>query len=223
MRVDEVMTRQVIAVHPETPLKEVARLLVEHRIGGVPVVDEDNKVLGVVSESDFAIKERGGGHIPHARFGWLFDEAGRDAARIVAARSAGEAMSAPVVTIEGPLASVREAAITMVEHNINRLPVTEDGRLIGIVTRGDLVQVFAQPDSAIAEKLQASLHVVDGLVVEDVQNGIVTLSGTVESRVLAETAVQIAEALDGVVAVNSDQLAWREETHREPSVPIGTL
>ena len=222
MRVDEVMTREVITVHPETPLKEVARLLVEHRIGGVPVVDAQDRVLGVVSESDFAIKERGGDYIPHSRLGWLFGDPGRDAARIVAARTAGEAMTAPAVTIEGRVASLREAAITMVEHDINRLPVTEDGRLVGIITRGDLVRVFVQPDAAIQEKLRAALHSVDGLMVEGVEDGIVTVSGTVESRALAETAIRIAEALDGVVGVNSDRLVWREKSSPEPWVPIET-
>ncbi len=221
MRVHEVMTREVITVHPETPLKDVARLLVEHRIGGVPVVDEDSKVLGVVSESDFAIKERGDEYA-YARFGWLFGDAGRDATRIMAARTAGEAMSAPPVTIEGRITCVREAATAMVEHNINRLPVIEDGRLIGIITRGDLVRVFVQPDSAIADKLRTALRAVDGLTVDSVENGIVMLTGSVETRAMAETAVRIAEAFDGVVAVNSDRIAWREETRREPSVPIGT-
>jgi CBS domain-containing protein len=213
------MTREVIAVRPETQLKEVARLLVEHRIGGVPVVDAANKVLGVVSESDFAIKERGGEYIPHVRLGWLFSDVRRNAAR-VAARTAGEAMSAPAVTIEGRIAAVREAATTMVEHNINRLPVTEDGRLIGIITRGDLVRMFVQPDTAIAERLRANLRAVDGLVV-DVEDGIVTLAGTVETQALAETAARIAAGFDGIVAVNSDQLTWRVEPRRESRLPVG--
>jgi len=219
MRVHDVMTREVIAVRPETQLKEVARLLVEHRIGGVPVVDADNTVLGVVSESDFAIKERGAEYIPRVRFGWLFSDVRRDVAR-VAARTAGEAMSAPAVTIEGRIASVREAAITMVEHKINRLPVTEDGRLVGIITRGDLVRVFVQPDAAIAERLRADLRAVDGLIVE-VVDGVVTLSGTVATSALAETSARIVSNFDGVVAVNSDQLTWRVEPRREPLVPVG--
>lgn len=217
MRVYELMTHDVVAVPPDTTLKEVARLLVDHRIGGVPVIDDDRVVLGVVSESDFVIKELSSDNVRRSRFDQLLGRAKQDAAR-VAARMAGEAMTAPAITIDGT-ASVREAAIKMVERNINRLPVTESGRLVGILTRGDLVGLFAQPDSAIADRLRHLLRAVDGLVVERVENGIATLAGTVETRVMAETAAHLAEVADGVVAVNRDRLTWREDSDREPTRP----
>jgi CBS domain-containing protein len=215
MKIHDVMTRDVVAVHPETPLKEVARLLVEHHIGGIPVVDHDNVVIGVVSESDFAMKERG---IDYTRDSIIDRLAGRTAAdeKRVLATIAGEAMSTPPITIEGRIASLREAAIVMLDRRVNRLPVTDDGRLIGIITRGDLVRVYAQPDETIATRLHDALRAVDGLIIEGVENGVVTLAGTVASLDLAAAAVRAAAAVDGVVAVHRERLVAMEELPDQP-------
>lgn len=219
MRIYDVMTTDVVAVHPDTPLKEVARLLTEHRIGGMPVVDAENVVIGVISESDFVIKERGADYLPDSIVDRLTGRTARDARR-VAATTAGEAMTAPAVTIEGRIASVREAAITMLDHRINRIPITEHGRLVGIITRGDLVRLYARPDEQIAEHLRDVLRAVDGLVVERVEDGVVTLAGTVASTSLADAAVRLAESIEGVVGVERDELSARaEEDAYPPMVP----
>ncbi|HET9457147.1 MAG TPA: CBS domain-containing protein [Candidatus Limnocylindrales bacterium] len=203
------MTRNVIAVRPDTPLKDVARLLVKHRIGGVPVVDDDNVVLGVVSESDFAIKELSSDHVHQSKLDRLLGRPNRDAER-VAATTAAEAMARPAITIDDPAGSVRDAATVMVERNINRLPVTESGRLVGILTRGDLVRMFAEPDDAIRDRLRHQLRAVDGLTVDRVEDGVATLSGIVGTKTVAEAAIHIAEKVDGVVAVAWNGLGWRE-------------
>lgn len=208
MRIHDVMVTDVVSVHPETPLKEVARLLVEHRIGGMPVVDAGNVVVGVISESDFVIKERGADHLPDSLVDRLAGRTAHDTRRVVAT-TAGEAMTSPAITIESRTASVREAAIAMLDHRVNRIPVTEDGRLVGIITRGDLVRVYARPDEEIAEQLRDTLRAVDGLVVEDVTDGIVTLAGTVASTALADAATNVAASTAGVVAVKRDQLRER--------------
>jgi CBS domain-containing protein len=215
------MTRDPVAVTPETSLQEVARLLVEHRISGVPVVGEDGVVVGVVSESDFVIKERGRDYLPSSSLAWLLGETRevRHEQQVVAARTAGEAMSRPAITIEGRIASVREAAITMIEHRINRLPVTEDGRLVGIVTRGDLVRVFARSDAELAEDVRRVLRSADGIVIESVDRGVVRLAGTAASQAMAETTVHIAESVDGVVGVDAEHLTWQERP-AEPMEPM---
>lgn len=212
MRVYDLMTRDAIAVKPETPLKEVARLLVEHGFSGVPVVDDDNVVVGVISESDFMLKERGREYVPSSALSWLLGETRqvRHEREIVEARTAGQAMSSPPITIEGRIASIREAAITMAERNINRLPVTEDGRLVGIITRADLLRVYAQPDAQLAEAVRDALRSADGIVVESVDNGIVRLAGTAASQAMAETSIRIAEAVDGVLGVDAEALNWEE-------------
>jgi CBS domain-containing protein len=216
MRVYDLMTRDVVAVKPETPLKEVARLLVAHGISGVPVIDDDAVVVGVVSESDFMIKERGREYAPSSALAWLLGDTKRaqHERALVEARTAGEAMTAPAITIEGRIASVREAAVTMSTHSVNRLPVTESGRLVGIVTRGDLLRVYTVSDQRIASNVRTALHAADGIEVEGVENGIVRLAGTAASQAMAETTIRIAEAVDGVVAVDSERLTWNEQTAR---------
>jgi CBS domain-containing protein len=203
MRVTDVMVREVVTVEPETPLKEVARVLVEHGISGVPVVD-DGRVLGVVSESDFIMKERA--HEPRRRspLTWLIGDR-LHAVAVVEARTAGQAMTAPAVTIE-PAATVHEAAVRMAGRNVNRLPVVESGTLVGIITRGDLVRLYAEPDTLIEQRVRRALRVVDGLKVEQVQDGVVTLAGVVASEALARTIVDIAAGIEGVVAVDSEGL-----------------
>ena len=213
MRLYDVMTRDPVAVRRETPLKVVAELLVEHGISGVPVVDDTDVVVGVISESDFMIKERGRENLPSSDLSWLLGETreNRHASTMVTARTAGEAMSAPPITIDGRMASVREAAIRMAERNVNRLPVTEDGRLVGIVTRGDLLRVYARPDAQLAEDVRAALRSADGITVESVVDGVVRLGGTAASKPMADATIRIAEAVDGVVAVDAEALRWLEQ------------
>jgi CBS domain-containing protein len=214
VRVYDLMTRDPVAVKPHTPLKEVARLLLEHGFSGVPVVDDEGIVVGVISESDFMLKERGRDYVPSSALAWLLGESKqvKHERDLVEARTAGEAMTAPAVTIEGRIASIREAAITMAERNINRLPVTEDGRLVGIITRGDLLRVYAEPDAKVADAVRVALRAADGVDVEGVENGVVTLAGTAASQAMAETVIRVAEAVDGVVAVDADRLTWNEQT-----------
>ena len=148
MKVGELMTPDPVAVGPETPLKDVAAILLEHRISGVPVIGERLEVLGVVSEADIIAKEVGPD--PHDRrlISWLLG--GRDVDREkVEARTAAEAMGYPAVTVE-PHETVAEAARLMTELGIKRLPVVDDeGTLIGIVTRTDLVRAFTRSDEEI--------------------------------------------------------------------------
>jgi CBS domain-containing protein len=207
MRIYDLMSREVVSVRPDTPLKEVARLLVEHAISGVPVVDERGAVVGVVSESDFMIKERGRTYIPRSPLRWLLGETQHDLAR-VEATTAGEAMSVPPITIEGRVASIREAAIVMAERNINRLPVTEAGKLVGIITRADLLRVYVQPDAAIEARVREALRAVDGIDVSAVRDGVVTLTGVLPSIGLVESVKRVVEAVDGVVAIDASDLTW---------------
>ena len=145
MLVEDVMTREVAAVPPGEPLAEVARLMVEHRVSGLPVVAGDGTVLGVVSEADLLEKGR-----------WLLDRLDVTQRLVFEVRVAGEAMSSPAVTIR-PDCSLATAAREMFAHDVNRLPVVEDGELVGIVTRSDLVRGFylaeASRNGRVAEHL----------------------------------------------------------------------
>jgi CBS domain-containing protein len=208
--VSDMMTRDVVSVRPDMPLREVASLLIERNIGGVPVTDGDGVVLGVVSESDFVFKELGPDHDRPSRLARMFGRTDPTAAKL-AATTAGEAMTTPAVTIEGYMTFVREAAMLMSQHGVNRLPVTAHGRLVGIVTRSDIVRVFAQPDRVLEERVRDAIRAVGDSFVEDVSDGVVTLAGTMATHELVDDAVDIVRAVDGVVAVNTERLTWAEQ------------
>jgi predicted transcriptional regulator len=119
-------------------------------------------------------------------------------------------MTEPARTI-GPDETLHRAAQLMVQGSINRLPVVDHGRLVGIISRADIVRVFAKSDEELKEQVAFALRAVDGLMVADVRDGVVRLSGTVASEALALTIRSIVQQLDGVVAVDDRDLTWREQ------------
>jgi CBS domain-containing protein len=224
MTVEDLMSRDVLTVSPETPLKEVAALLSQHGISGVPVCDENRHVLGVVSEADILRKEEGGA--PHATgvLSWLFEPDDESLAKVTA-RTAGEAMTSPAITIE-PARPVSEAARVMGERSINRLPVVLDGELVGVVTRADLVRAFHRPDEEILREISEDVLLRTLWIPPDrarisVENGEVTLAGKLESRTQAELAVAYVRRVPGVVDVKSE-LTWSVDdlARRTSSAPL---
>lgn len=218
MKVKDVMTREVVAVGSEAPLRDVAALLAEHGISGLPVIDEEGRVLGVVSEADILVKERAS-EPAGGRFGWLLD---RDRAMEfdwkLAARTAGEAMSAPAIVIDADRPLARAAAL-MLDDQVNRLPVLENGRLVGIVTRTDLLRAFVRSDEEIAreirdEVLVRTLWLSPETVEVGVAGGEVTLRGEVETRTEAELVRAFVQSVPGVVSVDS-ALAWRVDDRQQ--------
>ncbi len=212
MRIREIMTSEVFTVRPDTPLKEVAAALAERRISGVPVVDEEGEVLGVVSEADILFKERG----PSTRTGtlaWLLDPYGFEGRLKLEARTAAEAMTAPAKTIAS-WRSVSAAAAQMLEQRINRLPVVDErGALVGIVTRSDLVRAFVRPDAEIEREIredvlrQALWLDAPERVEVAVEGGRVRLGGTVATRSDAELVSAFVAKVPGVVEVESS-VGW---------------
>jgi CBS domain-containing protein len=207
MTVRDVMTRPVISVRPEWPLKDVARLLVEHRISGVPVVDSDGAVLGVVSEADFLLKGQGASAAHRRPLARLFadDQATKERIAKAEASTAGEAMTAPAIMIEAGR-PIPEAAAMMVDHRVNRLPVIDQGDLVGIVTRADLVRAYVRSDEqlllAIREGvLRRTLGIDPDGVDIAVVDGVVGISGTVDRRSTAELIERVASMAPGVIAV----------------------
>jgi CBS domain-containing protein len=210
--VKDVMKTDVVTVQPTTSLKEAARLLVAHRISGVPVVETDGTVVGVLSERDILFKESGAEEA-HLLASLLGGAASRRAK--LEAGTAGEAMTAPAITIQ-EWRSVAAAARTMLKADINRLPVVKRDRLVGIVTRADLVAAFVRPDDAIADEIRRDvlrrvLMLADASRVDvAVSGGEVTLRGSVDSRLEADAAVEVTRRVPGVVSVSS-ALTWERE------------
>ncbi|MEZ5122458.1 MAG: CBS domain-containing protein [Solirubrobacterales bacterium] len=210
MRVEDVMTTTVATVAPETSLKEVARELAERQISGMPVVDEAGAVVGVISEADILAKEQAADP-RHARLlSRLLDRSAADDQLKLDARTAGEAMTSPPITIEA-FWSVASAAERMLTNKINRLPVVRQGRLAGIVTRADIVRAFARTDETIAREVREQIDLTLALAGDTAQvdftidNGQVTLDGRVEQRRTAETIPYML--VPGVVATDSN-LSW---------------
>jgi CBS domain-containing protein len=212
MRVEDVMTREVETVEPGTPIKDVARLLVQRRVSGVPVVDADGSVVGIVSEGDILVKERdrAGSASLLAHFLDLEPpERGKHDAR-----DAADAMTAPPVTIRGAR-PVHEAAALMLDRAVNRLPVVDaHGRLVGIVTRADLVRAFARSDEDIERDIREDVlgrttwASPERFAVE-VDGGEVTIEGRVADQQSADVLTRLLERVPGVVQVRSD-LSWRD-------------
>jgi CBS domain-containing protein len=212
MKVKDVMTTSVTTVAPETSLKDVAAILAERGVSGLPVVDASGAVIGVVSEADILMKERTPEPPRRGILGWLLEP--EPPTEKLTARTAGDAMTSPAITV-GSGVSVARAASTMVERGVNRLPVVDDGRLVGIVTRADLVRAFTRTDDEIAREISEDVvlrmfWVAPESVKVGVADGEVTLSGEVEKRTVAELLAAFAERVPGVVGVTSS-LSWRED------------
>ena len=213
MKVRDVMTHSVLSVRREAPLKEVALVLVDHRISGVPVVDVDGAVLGVVSEADLLMKEQGADavrHRPLARFLGESRESRTQLAKL-AAVTAGEAMTAPAVTIESGR-RISEAAALMIARRVNRLPVVDDGRLVGIVTRADLVRAYVRSDDELARTIRDDvllriLWLDPSMFTVVVTDGVASISGRVERRSTAEMVEQAVSMVPGIMDVHAD-VTW---------------
>jgi CBS domain-containing protein len=211
VEVRSVMTSDVVSVTPETPIKDAAVLLSGRGISGVPVCDAEGAVVGVLSEADLLVKQGGPRHVSGGLFAWLVDTASAPDIAKLRAHTAGEAMTSPAITIEAD-ASVAEAARTMVDHGINRLPVVVDGALVGIVTRADLVRLFTRSDEEIAREIRDNVAGrmlwldVNRFVVE-VERGEVVLRGQLDTELEAELLEKYVALVPGVVAVRSE-LTW---------------
>ena len=205
MKVGEAMTEGVVSVSAEATLKQVAELMLEHGISGIPVVDADRRVLGVVSEADVVSGEAGptGKGSTLARAQALADPAGASMPR-----TAGEAMSSPAVTIAAG-ETVVHAARLIAERGVNRLPVVdEDGKLVGIVTRADVVRAFVRSDEELADDVRVAVRRILGPGPDAVQvavaEGEVLLSGEVDTDTNARLVEFFASRVPGVVSVRSE-------------------
>ncbi len=151
MKADELMTKEVVSVSPEMPVHEIARVLLSHHVSAAPVVDGSGKVIGMVSEGDL-IGPNEGAHTAR-RERWLEMLAEGEAlspdflTSLKPGRTARDVMSSPVIEV-GEQTDASEIAALLVQHHIKRVPVVHEGRLVGIVSRVDLLRTLA--DSAKA-------------------------------------------------------------------------
>jgi CBS domain-containing protein len=165
-----------------------------------------SEVVGVLSEGDIVAKASAGGSERASLFSWLFEPEVSE--RKVSAQTVAEAMSTPALTIDAAR-PVYEAARRMVSEGVNRLPVLENGKLVGILTRADIVRAFARADGELAREirddiLRRTFWVQPGSVTVTVDQGRVSLHGEVETEADVEMLPIFVSRVPGVVAVHAD-------------------
>jgi CBS domain-containing protein len=206
--VKDVMTTQVVAVKLGASFKEMAARLRQDRVSAFPVIDDDGKVIGVVSEADMLAKE-----VLSADYaGTITTLLHRKEQEKTDGLTAGDLMTHPAVTVT-PEDSVELAARLMYTLQIKRLPVIDrDGRLVGIISRTDVLAVFDRPDEEI--RTEITDKVIEHECGEDprqfavtFQAGVVTLEGTPETAALGHDMVRRVRHVQGVVAVR-DRLSY---------------
>jgi CBS domain-containing protein len=217
------MTRKVISVAPETTISEAARLMLDAHVSGLPVVDQAGAVVGIVSEGDFLRRSEIGTPRKRGRLLTFFLGYGGSAEDYVRehGRKVSEVMTSPVVTVseDTPL----PALVSLMEkNNIKRVPVVRDGKLVGIVTRSNLLQATAAlardvPDPT-ADDDHIRRRIIDEIEKHDwcplglsviVRNGIVHLSGTITDERSRQASIVAAENIAGVIKVH-DHLCWTD-------------
>jgi CBS-domain-containing membrane protein len=225
MKVAEIMTQPAITVRPETTIAEAAGLLLEHRISGLPVVDAAGEVVGIVTEGDLLRRAETGTERRHARWLEFLITPGRLAREYAGAhaRKVGEVMAPDVVSI-APQDPLEEVVRLMETRHIKRLPVIDAGRLVGIVSRANLVRALvdklARPAAAAAGDGAAIRERILGDIAKQrwapqasvdvrVSDGVVELYGTITDDRERAALVVLAENTVGVKAVH-DQLVWVE-------------
>ncbi|MFI7117398.1 CBS domain-containing protein [Amycolatopsis sp. NPDC049868] len=217
--VSEVMTTDPIAVTPGTGYKQIAALMATRRISAVPVVDGAGAPIGVVSEADLLARLRGTRHT------LLAGHHARDESRKAKALLAKDLMTAPVVTIEAG-ASLAAAAIRLAKEDVRRLFVVEDAKLVGVVSRRDLLSTFRRPDEDIRDEIEndilaGALRVTPGQASVTVADGVVTLLGRLDNRGAVERAGALAGEVAGVVDVrNRLDFVWDDDVIRPASLGI---
>ncbi len=197
MRIVDIMTSELITVTPATPIRDAANLMFRNKVSGLPVVNEDGMLVGIITEADFL----------------RLEVARHEAEDPQPVETVDEVMSPRVLTI-GPSHSITDAARTMVVNDVNRLPVVDDaGRLLGIVSRLDVVAVFTRPDEVIEDEVKED--VVRRVLFVDpesfditVRHGTVTFKGEIGTRNEARLVEELVRRLDGVIRVDN-QLEWR--------------
>lgn len=210
--VSDLMTHTVFRVHPDTSFKEVAKILSDHDVTAVPVVDDSDRPVGVVSEADLLRRESD--RPDPAGLLTILDTPGEEPAGPVPT-TAGGLMTSPAI-VAHPEWSVVQAARVMDHGHVKRLPVVDEtGRLVGIVSRADLLRVFLRRDHLIREEisgdiLDRTMGISPDEVTAEVTDGRVRLRGTVDRRSLVEVVVRLCEGVDGVVEVTAD-LGYRTD------------
>jgi CBS-domain-containing membrane protein len=218
--VAQVMSERVVAVRADAEFAEIVAALRRFHVASLPVIDADDRVIGLISEDDLLAKEA---DEPRSigLFGRLRRRPGRSKA---AGTTAAELMSSPAVTVTRSV-TAREAARTMFRHRVHQLPVVDavSGRLVGMVTRSDLLAVYERPAEDIQRDVLYDL-IADVFGMDprrfavDVDHGTVTLRGDVRDRSAAGALTDAVRHVEGVVTV-VDRLTCQDRERPSATPP----
>ncbi|HLZ01126.1 MAG TPA: CBS domain-containing protein [Bradyrhizobium sp.] len=221
MRAHQIMAKDVITVRPDTSIVEAARLMLEHHISGLPVLDERGKLIGIVSESDFLRRSEIATQRRRPRWLQFFIGPSREANEFIHqhGRKIGEVMTRDLVTVAEDT-GLEELVSLMEKNDVKRLPVVRGERLVGIVTRANLLQAVASLAREVPDPTADDDHIRDritraiantgwrpiGLQVT-VRNGVVHLRGIIVNDGSRQAAIVAAENVAGVKEVH-DHLSF---------------
>jgi CBS domain-containing protein len=205
LTVKDVMTSRVVSVTKNASFRAMAAALRDHRVSAFPVLDDDGKVIGVVSEADMLVKEALDSD-PHGMPGMITGILRRKEHEKARGTTAGDLMTSPAVTVT-PDDTLERAARLMYARKVKRLPVVDaNGHLVGIVGRSDLLAVFERPDEEILKEITDDIMLNQFLtdphrLQVTVENGVVTLAGMPETSSVGREIVAQVRHVQGVVAV----------------------
>jgi len=203
--VKDVMTTRVVSVTKQASFRTMAAALREHRVSAFPVVDDDGKVIGVVSEADMLAKEALKSE-PEGMPGMITGILRRKEHEKARGTTAGDLMTSPAVTVT-PDDTIQRAARLMYTRKVKRLPVVDaNGHLVGIIGRTDLLTMFDRPDEDIRQEIVDTMLLHEFLIDPrtfrvTVESGVVTMEGCPETAALGRALVRKARHVRGVVAV----------------------
>jgi CBS domain-containing protein len=233
----DIMTHPVITARTDARVKDLVALMITHHISGIPILTPAGELVGIVTEGDLLYKEleprpTGPTGIV-ARLPLRSVAEAMERARKAEGLRADEIMTSPVIAVT-EATPVREIAQLMVRHRINRVPVVRAGKVVGIVSRNDILKAFTRSDdelkTAIRESLLHDLWIDITRVTVEVKDGIVYLEGVVDRRSEKELAEKWAAMADGVVGVESrltyevdDRTLPPESPRRVPGEYAGPL
>jgi len=224
MKTQDLMTTAVATVSPDTPYKDIVEQLTRRGVSGLPVIDDNGKLVGIVTEGDLLAKEAYGARRRKRRVLGLVTDvlAGRDTIQLskAAGLTAADIMTEHVITAS-PEEDVRAVARRMIETGVKRLPVIDGGRLVGIIARADLLRVFDRSDdgleAALIRLVERCLYLPpEAEVTVTVTDGVVTLAGYVHRESDVRVLEAIIGAADGVVGVING-LTFRERDTKKVS------
>ena len=230
MKASDIMVARVIAISPNASVRSVANLLLNNHVSGAPVVSEDGKLVGIVSEGDLIRRAEIG---TERRRSWWLEMLSSDEALAgefvkANARKVADVMTRNVITAN-PETQISDIASLMEKSNIKRVPIVKDGKVVGIVSRANLLQALASApfeavtqqnvdDAALRESVEAQLSAHAwtkpwqlNVIVHD---GTVELWGVIHSQIEKTAARVAAEMVPGVRAVNDNLVVWSEIASR---------